>query len=167
MFEHLDALSANRATHMETVYTFTYKMALLIDWSFLLSFALVLSVYKPWHLSRVPYLPFYPSFFLILFAVLPPLSPDLFIFSVNKLYLSVSGVPGVRPERFEEGLAVKHCALSLVGEPIMYPEINSFLHLLHQCHISSFLVTNAQFPEEIKWVSKFAHSSLSSHVPYT
>lgn len=60
------------------------------------------------------------------------------------------GVPGVRPERFEEGLAVKHCALSLVGEPIMYPEINSFLRLLHRCHISSFLVTNAQFPEEIR-----------------
>ncbi|TRY94683.1 hypothetical protein DNTS_021584, partial [Danionella cerebrum] len=60
------------------------------------------------------------------------------------------GVPGVRPERFEEGLTVKHCALSLVGEPIMYPEINSFLRLLHQQKISSFLVTNAQFPEEIR-----------------
>uniref|UniRef100_A0A672LQ32 tRNA 4-demethylwyosine synthase (AdoMet-dependent) n=1 Tax=Sinocyclocheilus grahami TaxID=75366 RepID=A0A672LQ32_SINGR len=59
-------------------------------------------------------------------------------------------VPGVRPERFEEGLTVKHCALSLVGEPIMYPEINSFLRLLHQQNISSFLVTNAQFPEEIR-----------------
>ncbi|XP_041919060.1 S-adenosyl-L-methionine-dependent tRNA 4-demethylwyosine synthase TYW1 isoform X1 [Alosa sapidissima] len=60
------------------------------------------------------------------------------------------GVPGVRPERFEEGLAVKHCALSLVGEPIMYPEINAFLRLLHQQRISSFLVTNAQFPDEIR-----------------
>lgn len=60
------------------------------------------------------------------------------------------GVPGVRPERFEEGMAVKHCALSLVGEPIMYPEINTFLKLLHRHHISSFLVTNAQFPEEIR-----------------
>ncbi|NP_001089965.1 S-adenosyl-L-methionine-dependent tRNA 4-demethylwyosine synthase TYW1 [Xenopus laevis] len=60
------------------------------------------------------------------------------------------GVPGVKPERFEEGLAVKHCALSLVGEPIMYPEINTFLRLLHNQHISSFLVTNAQFPEEIR-----------------
>ncbi|XP_039526483.1 S-adenosyl-L-methionine-dependent tRNA 4-demethylwyosine synthase TYW1 isoform X2 [Pimephales promelas] len=60
------------------------------------------------------------------------------------------GVPGVRPERFEEGLTVKHCALSLVGEPIMYPEINTFLRLLHQQNISSFLVTNAQFPEEIR-----------------
>lgn len=63
----------------------------------------------------------------------------------------MTGVPGVRPERFEEGLTVKHCALSLVGEPIMYPDINSFLRLLHQQNISSFLVTNTQFPEEIRW----------------
>ncbi|KAM9058704.1 S-adenosyl-L-methionine-dependent tRNA 4-demethylwyosine synthase TYW1 isoform 2-T2 [Megaptera novaeangliae] len=60
------------------------------------------------------------------------------------------GVPGVREERFEEGMTVKHCALSLVGEPIMYPEINRFLKLLHECKISSFLVTNAQFPAEIR-----------------
>uniref|UniRef100_A0A8C9QP92 S-adenosyl-L-methionine-dependent tRNA 4-demethylwyosine synthase TYW1 n=1 Tax=Scleropages formosus TaxID=113540 RepID=A0A8C9QP92_SCLFO len=60
------------------------------------------------------------------------------------------GVPGVRPERFEEGLTAKHCALSLVGEPIMYPEINAFIRLLHRQRISSFLVTNAQFPEEIR-----------------
>uniref|UniRef100_A0A8C8YQ80 tRNA 4-demethylwyosine synthase (AdoMet-dependent) n=1 Tax=Prolemur simus TaxID=1328070 RepID=A0A8C8YQ80_PROSS len=60
------------------------------------------------------------------------------------------GVPGVQAGRFEEGMAVKHCALSLVGEPIMYPEINRFLKLLHHCKISSFLVTNAQFPMEIR-----------------
>ena len=62
------------------------------------------------------------------------------------------GVPGVKEERFEDGMTVKHCALSLVGEPIMYPEINKFLKLLHECKISSFLVTNAQFPAEIRWV---------------
>jgi len=66
------------------------------------------------------------------------------------VFYHLTGVPGVRPERFEEGLTVKHCALSLVGEPIMYPEINTFLRLLHQQNISSFLVTNAQFPEEIR-----------------
>ncbi|XP_036135226.1 S-adenosyl-L-methionine-dependent tRNA 4-demethylwyosine synthase TYW1 isoform X1 [Molossus molossus] len=60
------------------------------------------------------------------------------------------GVPGVKEERFKEGMKVKHCALSLVGEPIMYPEINRFLKLLHECKISSFLVTNAQFPVEIR-----------------
>ncbi|NWU33659.1 TYW1 synthase, partial [Hylia prasina] len=60
------------------------------------------------------------------------------------------GVSGVKAARLEEALAVKHCALSLVGEPIMYPHINSFVRLLHQQGISTFLVTNAQFPEEIR-----------------
>lgn len=49
-------------------------------------------------------------------------------------------------------MAVKHCALSLVGEPIMYPEINRLLKLLHHREISSFIVTNAQFPEEIRYL---------------
>ncbi|XP_060141147.1 S-adenosyl-L-methionine-dependent tRNA 4-demethylwyosine synthase TYW1 isoform X2 [Globicephala melas] len=75
------------------------------------------------------------------------------------------GVPGVREERFEEGMTVKHCALSLVGEPIMYPEINRFLKLLHERKISSFLVTNAQFPAEIRrhefepWSRKIPHAA--------
>ncbi|KAJ3211744.1 S-adenosyl-L-methionine-dependent tRNA 4-demethylwyosine synthase [Dinochytrium kinnereticum] len=59
------------------------------------------------------------------------------------------GAPGVKPERLEEAFTVKHCALSLVGEPIMYPYINEFLRDLHGRGISSFLVTNAQFPEKI------------------
>ena len=37
-----------------------------------------------------------------------------------------------------------HCALSLVGEPIMYPHINELVSELHRRRISSFLVTNAQ-----------------------
>ncbi|XP_033374809.1 S-adenosyl-L-methionine-dependent tRNA 4-demethylwyosine synthase TYW1 isoform X2 [Parus major] len=60
------------------------------------------------------------------------------------------GVSGVKAALLEEALAVKHCALSLVGEPIMYPHINRFVRLLHQHGISTFLVTNAQFPEEIR-----------------
>jgi len=60
------------------------------------------------------------------------------------------GVPGVLPERLQDGFTVRHCALSLVGEPIMYPRINNLLASLHNRQISSFLVTNAQFPEAIK-----------------
>ncbi|KDQ97265.1 S-adenosyl-L-methionine-dependent tRNA 4-demethylwyosine synthase-like [Zootermopsis nevadensis] len=60
------------------------------------------------------------------------------------------GVPGVLPERFAEGMDVKHCALSLVGEPIMYPEISNFVLLLHEHGISTFLVTNAQFPKALR-----------------
>ncbi|XP_059163197.1 S-adenosyl-L-methionine-dependent tRNA 4-demethylwyosine synthase TYW1-like [Physella acuta] len=67
-----------------------------------------------------------------------------------KLIKQFKGVPGVKPDRFEEAMNVQHCALSLVGEPIMYPEINKFVELLHSKQISSFLVTNAQFPQELR-----------------
>jgi tRNA wybutosine-synthesizing protein 1 len=59
------------------------------------------------------------------------------------------GIPGVLPERLQEGYNVKHCALSLVGEPIMYPRINEMLRELHVRGISTYLVTNAQFPDAI------------------
>ncbi|KAL6719370.1 Fe-S oxidoreductase [Lecanora helva] len=59
------------------------------------------------------------------------------------------GVPGVRAERFQEAMKIRHCALSLVGEPIFYPHINEFLDLLHKEHISSFLVCNAQHPDQL------------------
>eukprot|EP01134_Creolimax_fragrantissima_P003010 CFRG3010T1 len=65
------------------------------------------------------------------------------------LIKTAKGIAGLIPERYEEGLNVKHCALSLVGEPIMYPQINRFIELLHERRISSFMVTNAQFPEAI------------------
>ena len=59
------------------------------------------------------------------------------------------GVPGVRAERFQEAMRIRHCALSLVGEPIFYPHINAFVSLLHAQRISSFLVCNAQHPDQL------------------
>ncbi|KAI2620103.1 radical SAM superfamily-domain-containing protein [Hypoxylon sp. NC1633] len=59
------------------------------------------------------------------------------------------GVPGVRAERFAEAMRIRHCALSLVGEPIFYPHINAFLAMLHRERISSFLVCNAQHPDQL------------------
>ncbi|RKF60784.1 S-adenosyl-L-methionine-dependent tRNA 4-demethylwyosine synthase [Erysiphe neolycopersici] len=59
------------------------------------------------------------------------------------------GVPGVRAERFTEAMNIRHCALSLVGEPIFYPHINEFTDMLHADHISTFLVCNAQHPDQL------------------
>ncbi|KAG7587107.1 Flavodoxin/nitric oxide synthase [Arabidopsis thaliana x Arabidopsis arenosa] len=67
----------------------------------------------------------------------------------TKMIKQMKGVPGVTPEKLQEGLNPRHCALSLVGEPIMYPEINALVDELHGRRISTFLVTNAQFPEKI------------------
>merc|ERR1712232_212543 len=62
----------------------------------------------------------------------------------RKMIRECKGIPGVKKERFEEAMTVKHCALSLVGEPIMYPRINELIGELHKRKISTFLVTNAQ-----------------------
>jgi len=68
----------------------------------------------------------------------------------KKMVKEMKGVPGVKKERLEDASRIRHCALSLVGEPIMYPHINEYVKLLHSNNISSFLVTNAQFPDRIK-----------------
>lgn len=67
----------------------------------------------------------------------------------RRMIKECKGIPGVKKERFEEAMTVRHCALSLVGEPIMYPRINELVTDLHRRRISTFLVTNAQFPEAI------------------
>lgn len=75
------------------------------------------------------------------------------------------GVPGVTPERLATAMQIRHCALSLVGEPIMYPQINGFCDLLHQHHISSFMVTNAQFPEQLRDLKPVVQLYLSIDAP--
>lgn len=80
--------------------------------------------------------------------------PSMIVEEAVRLHVSMihqlKGVPGVQPKRLEEAHTVKHCALSLVGEPIMYPRINEMIRELHKRGISSFLVTNAQFPDRIE-----------------
>ena len=51
---------------------------------------------------------------------------------------------------YEKSRKIRHVALSLTGEPIMYPRINELVYNFHKGKISTFLVTNAQYPEQIK-----------------
>jgi len=67
-----------------------------------------------------------------------------------KMIKETKGIPGVNMARWQEAHTVRHCALSLVGEPVMYPRINEFLEDLHRREISTFLVTNGQHPAAIK-----------------
>ena len=60
------------------------------------------------------------------------------------------GLPGVDVALWEDAHTVRHCALSLVGEPISYPRINELVGELHARGISSFLVTNAQYPASMR-----------------
>uniref|UniRef100_A0A8C7D837 tRNA-yW synthesizing protein 1 homolog (S. cerevisiae) n=1 Tax=Oncorhynchus kisutch TaxID=8019 RepID=A0A8C7D837_ONCKI len=58
---------------------------------------------------------------------------------------------GFRDFRIIHAPSGMHSTLSLVGEPIMYPKMNAFLYLLHTHRVSGFIVTDAQFPQEIRW----------------
>ncbi|ODV89025.1 hypothetical protein CANCADRAFT_18953, partial [Tortispora caseinolytica NRRL Y-17796] len=75
------------------------------------------------------------------------------------------GVPGVNADRFQEAFTIKHCALSLVGEPIFYPHINEFVALLHARRISSFLVCNAQHPDELERMNRVTQLYVSIDAP--
>ena len=75
------------------------------------------------------------------------------------------GVPGIQMDRFEEAFKVRHCALSLVGEPIFYPYINEFVGMLHEQHISSFLVCNAQHPDSLAKLTKVTQLYVSIDAP--
>lgn len=75
------------------------------------------------------------------------------------------GVPGIQMDRFEEAFRVRHCALSLVGEPIFYPHINEFVGMLHEQHISSFLVCNAQHPANLAALRKVTQLYVSIDAP--
>lgn len=68
----------------------------------------------------------------------------------DRLIKQLTGMPGVRSDRFEEARTPRHAALSLVGEPVMFPHIKKYISLLTEKRISTFLVTNAQFPESLR-----------------
>ena len=82
-----------------------------------------------------------------------------------KMVKQMKGVPGVKEDRYREAFNVRHCALSLVGEPIMYPKINEYIDMLHERRISTFLVTNAQFPEKIVTLKPVTQLYLSIDAP--
>lgn len=75
------------------------------------------------------------------------------------------GVPGIQMDRFDEAFKVKHCALSLVGEPIFYPYINEFVGMLHEQRISSFLVCNAQHPDQLAKLNRVTQLYVSIDAP--
>lgn len=75
------------------------------------------------------------------------------------------GVPGINIDRFNEAFTVRHCALSLVGEPIFYPHINEFVGMLHAKHISLFLVCNAQHPDNLAALNRVTQLYVSIDAP--
>lgn len=75
------------------------------------------------------------------------------------------GSEGFNKKALEERKDVRHVALSLTGEPITYPYINEILKAFHKRRISTFLVTNSQYPEQMKKIEKATQLYLSIDAP--
>ena len=60
---------------------------------------------------------------------------------------------------------MKHVALSLTGEPIIYPKMNKAIEIFNKKGISTFLVTNAQYPEQIRDLNTITQFYISVDAP--
>jgi len=68
----------------------------------------------------------------------------------HKLLVGFGGSDKANKAAYAKSKEIRHVALSLTGEPITYPRMNELVDRFHKEHISTFLVTNSQYPEQIK-----------------
>tara|TARA_Y100000310_G_scaffold342819_3_gene447628 strand:- start:1044 stop:1901 length:858 start_codon:yes stop_codon:yes gene_type:complete len=83
----------------------------------------------------------------------------------EKLLLGFGGCEKTTKKIYDESKQVRHVALSLTGEPIAYPKINELLEEFHKRKISTFLVTNAQYPEQIEKIKNVTQFYISVDAP--
>jgi tRNA wybutosine-synthesizing protein 1 len=68
----------------------------------------------------------------------------------RKLLSGFGGNPDADKQKFEEAQEPKHCAISLAGEPTLYPKINELIEECGRRGMTSFLVTNGMHPEALE-----------------
>jgi tRNA wybutosine-synthesizing protein 1 len=68
----------------------------------------------------------------------------------RRILSGFKGEKSVSRERWEESQSPRHIAISLTGEPTLYPKMNRFLELCHEQGITTFLVTNGTNPDGLR-----------------
>jgi len=81
------------------------------------------------------------------------------------ILVGFKGNDKVSPKMFEEACNPKHVALSLIGEPIIYPKLNKYLDLCNKRGISTFMVTNGQYPKAMDDMNQVSQFYLSVDAP--
>jgi tRNA wybutosine-synthesizing protein 1 len=83
----------------------------------------------------------------------------------HKLLVGFKGSATASKGAYERSKTVKHVALSLTGEPIFYPKINESLRLFNRDGISTFMVTNGQYPDQIRDLEPVTQLYISIDAP--
>jgi tRNA wybutosine-synthesizing protein 1 len=65
----------------------------------------------------------------------------------KKLLSGYKANPKVNKEKLEEALHPKHAAISLAGEPTLYPQLGDLIESFHMKSFTTFLVTNGTKPD--------------------
>ncbi|MBI4153125.1 4-demethylwyosine synthase TYW1 [Candidatus Woesearchaeota archaeon] len=81
------------------------------------------------------------------------------------LLMGLRGSPHANQLMLNQMMDIKHVALSLTGEPVTYPLLNEILEEFHRRKISTFLVTNAQFPEAMEKIKNVTQLYISVDAP--
>lgn len=66
-----------------------------------------------------------------------------------KILTGYKGNPKTSREKFREALKPKHAAISLSGEPTLYPRLGELLESFHKRGFTTFLVSNGTVPEAL------------------
>jgi tRNA wybutosine-synthesizing protein 1 len=66
-----------------------------------------------------------------------------------KLLTGFKANPRVDKFKFREAQKPGHVAISLTGEPTLYPELGELIHLFHKRRFTTFLVSNGTKPEAL------------------
>lgn len=83
----------------------------------------------------------------------------------EQILIGFKGNDKINQKMFQEACQPKHVALSLIGEPIIYPRLNEFLSICNKKGISTFMVTNGQYPKEMNDMKQVTQLYLSVDAP--
>jgi tRNA wybutosine-synthesizing protein 1 len=80
----------------------------------------------------------------------PSLLIDEAILAQKRILSGYKKHPLVDPKRYLEALNPRHVAISLAGEPTLYPALSELIRELHQRHFTTFLVSNGTVPRALQ-----------------
>ena len=72
----------------------------------------------------------------------------------EKILTGYKGNPKANWRKLTEALIPKHVAISLTGEPTLYPNIGELLRTYHQKGLTTFLVSNGTLPSRLSKLSQ-------------
>lgn len=75
---------------------------------------------------------------------------DGIIFAQNRLLSGFGGDPNAKKEAWQQSRKPAHVAISLDGEPTLYPHLPELINEIKRRGMTAFLVTNGTMPHKIK-----------------